>query len=68
VGRYDAEQDGTEADRLLAGYEALLGQVAADRKITPEILHRAVKWAFPRVRFVHSVNPPPCRDEMTFAG
>ena len=43
---YDAQEQGADAERLLAFYESRLSSVAAARKLNPEILHRAVKWAF----------------------
>ena len=43
---YDAQEQGSEAERLLALYESSLASVTAARKLNPEVLHRAVKWAF----------------------
>jgi len=43
---YDTQERGSEADRLLAVYESRLTGVAVARKVAPEALHRAVKWAF----------------------
>ncbi len=43
---YDAQERGSEADRLLTLYESRLADVAAARRLAPEALHRAVKWAF----------------------
>jgi hypothetical protein len=43
---YDAQEQGSEAERLLARYESSLASAAATRKLNPDVLHRAVKWAF----------------------
>jgi len=43
---YTAQEQGSEADRLLILYESKLSEVAETRKVNAQALHRAVKWAF----------------------
>ena len=54
---YDAEEQGSEAERLLEVYETSLANVAAARKVNSEVIHRAVKWAFRGWIRAHS-HPP----------
>ena len=45
---YQVQEEGAEAERLFAVYEARLTSIATARKLQTEILHRAVKKAFCR--------------------
>ena len=59
-GAYDMQERGSEVDRLLSLYESRLTEVAAERKLAPEALHRAVKWAFAAGFELNPIHPE-CR-------